>query len=205
MKEHNYPDAEYWIEYMTDAEMLFLILFCEANSHPLSRNKKLMPCGIISKTKSIDIEEDKTDDAEFTIGFEKPDISVFMEIRYSGKILNFEESSYDDPGYGGDPEFETVDIDYIGLMKDGDAEDFSSPKLVKEKFDKGFSYENVTALALRVFIDNANGDLSKRLQDFMKRHFLKELPLQVKEKIEQVREQNKELIRANTLGKRYGV
>jgi hypothetical protein len=207
MTKYTYPDAEFWIQYLTKTEITYLLLFSYYRSKTYYNEIKesLIPFEIIDRSREIEFEEigENSGTVEFTIGFDEQEIYLTVNGSYSGYASEGSSGSYYDPPEPGEEEMNDIDVDgMIIYVIDNDAEVDKS--LIIEDRVSYIKYDDIAMIGEACICDLWNGDVSKSLDARFKK-IPTELPEMLVQRIAQVREENKRQIQNNMSAKKFGI
>jgi len=149
---------------------------------------------------SMDIEEDdETASFETCIGFEEvEELYVWLNGDYSGSIVGGSSGSYWDPPEPGDHFLDWIEVTAFVTTPEVDGEEITNDAI--QKSDCGITMKMMDALSTETVQDHISYDTSK--VNFTR---VQSIPEKLAEKIERVREENKNTIKIKMAKKKFNL
>lgn len=185
---YTYPEAEFWFEFLTNEEIVYLILFTEANKK--YRHKEI-PIEILEIPYDLSLEDNNWQNEEIIIGFKDRSFYVILDISFKGEFIIHSEETYDSPKDESSI-INEIDIDAITLV-------------INDEFHDMLISKEIKVFAQTIFILNATGDISTKLENSIDLVRQRNLPLNLCQKIYKIREENEKIIQGRIAGKKYNV
>lgn len=202
MKNYEYKNSSFWIQYMKPSEIVYLILFTCAKH----RSDNYLLDGIVHVDGDTELDSkaydrrhnDDEGHGEFdtTIGYTDIEISVQLEGEYSYSYTKYYHGTHYDPPEGGDFILDNAEIKRITLWINGE-ENAITPKTIIDD-NSTFSYNDIELLATEYIYDlspDGNGPTLK----------IKEIPFQLKKRIQEVMHDNRKPIGVKKMGKDFNI
>lgn len=209
--KYEYPEAEFWISYMSKSEIAFLILCSQANKKTTYVSGKqttvemMMPTEILDMTvMGEDFQESSSHEAELCLGFEDQKVPyLWINGVVSGSTNRYVPGTHEDPPEGGESLVEDITIEEITVWKEDLSTTIDSKLLTEEKAP--FTMKELHFLAEEALMQELpDYEDNRGVRNETKLSAEKALDV-LRKKIQKVKSDHDREIRPRMIGKQVGI